>query len=58
MFARSVQEYEAAMVLAAEAAGRALQLHDMETHMVWGRLFHRLAESCQAQHGVELRPAS
>lgn len=52
----SVEEYAAAMVLAADAADRALGLRDMETHMLWARTFHRLATACLAEHGVELRP--
>lgn len=54
----SVQDFEAAMVLAADAAGRALRLGDFETHLAWGRTFHRLAERCLVEHGVELRPSA
>lgn len=52
----TVEQYAERMEVAQDAADRALDIGDMETHIEWGKAYHQLAEACKRQHGVDLRP--
>lgn len=52
----TVEEYTEQVALAEDAANRALDTGDMDTHIEWACAYHRLAENCKREHGIELRP--
>jgi len=51
----TLEEYRELMTIASNAANKALDIGDFETHMEWGRAFHKLGKECLAAHEVELR---